>query len=227
MKNNFDQLISRILFYGSVLLLFFAVMTTCHRMREENEMADESLMLIIENQRLNQINIKKDRDLKNFKDSVYESMQVIISNEVAKKLSVEKTLGVDKPRIIVQTRIVTKIDSFFVETKDTIKVSEDLNLPFETKTDYYTISGKVRKNGVLFDSLYFPSKLTWSLGTDKKGFFKPKESVVRVSSNNPYVNIKGMDNFVVKNEKKWYQSGGFWVGAGFLSGILTTSLLLK
>lgn len=222
-----NEQLKRILFYTINLLFLFVVLNTCQRIKENEDMSNHAVVMLSDNQNLLKRVNDKDRELRNFKDSVLQAFQVEVNAEVTKRLGTDKTLGVDKPKVIVQTRLITKIDTLFVETTDTIKVSEELNLPFSKTTDLYSISGKIRKNGIQFDSLAIPSKITWSLGTDKKGLFKRSESVVRVSSDNPLVKIRGMDNYVVKNNPKWYQSNGFWLGAGFLAGITGTIILLK
>jgi hypothetical protein len=48
---------------------------------------------------------------------------------------------------------------------------------------------------------------------------KKKDTVVRLRVDNPNVQVVGMDNIYIKQEKKWHQTTAFKVGVGVLIGI--------
>jgi hypothetical protein len=55
------------------------------------------------------------------------------------------------------------------------------------------------------------------------GFFKPKYLSVNVHSDNPHLQIGGMENFQIKEKKRFYQTRGF----AFAAGALSTFLILR
>ena len=74
------------------------------------------------------------------------------------------------------------------------------------------------------DSLVIPAKFTYAVGdTMRTGFvnrlLKKKDTVVRMRVDNPNVQVVGLENIYIKEEKKWHQTTAFKVGVGVLLGI--------
>jgi len=60
---------------------------------------------------------------------------------------------------------------------------------------------------------------TYAVGdTIRKGLFKRRDKVIRMRIDNPNMQITGMNNIYIKQEKKWYQTTAFKVGVGALIG---------
>jgi hypothetical protein len=73
------------------------------------------------------------------------------------------------------------------------------------------------------DSLVIPAKFTYAVGdTMRTGFvnrlLKKKNTVVRLRVDNPNVQIVGLENIYIKQDKKWHQTTAFKVGIGAIIG---------
>ncbi len=91
---------------------------------------------------------------------------------------------------------------------------------FKLSEKWFNIDGLVRKEGLLIDSLTIPNKTVVNVGYKKAGFLNlGKQAVVSVKNENPYVNVTGLDNVVIRNKKKIYQSPLFAIGVGILVGL--------
>jgi hypothetical protein len=55
------------------------------------------------------------------------------------------------------------------------------------------------------------------------GLFKPNYLAVNVHSDNPYLKVDGLENFQIKEKKRFYQTRGF----AFAAGALTSLLILR
>jgi hypothetical protein len=72
----------------------------------------------------------------------------------------------------------------------------------------------------MIDTLTIPNKTVVNVGYKKAGFLNlGKQAVVSVKNENPYVNVTGLDNVVIRNKKKFYQSPLFAIGVGVLVGL--------
>jgi hypothetical protein len=111
-------------------------------------------------------------------------------------------------------------------------VSSLLKLPFAfnyNTNQWLTLDGKVVKTGIEFNKiavrdsfsiLYYEKKQgLWGLG-------KP-QSVVKITSANPYTTIKDVENVVVRPKKRFYQRPSFWTIVGFIGGAVTVNKLAK
>ena len=126
----------------------------------------------------------------------------------------------------IETRTVIKTqiklgDTVMIQGKPFIQLPK----PFLKKTEWYTIGGMINRLGWLqIDSLVIPAKFTYAVGdTMRTGFvnrlLKKKDTVVRMRVDNPNVEITGMQNIYIKEEKKWHQTTAFKVGVGVLIGV--------
>ena len=123
-------------------------------------------------------------------------------------------------RTIIKTQIKLG-DTVMVQGKPYIQLPK----PFLKQTEWYTIGGMINRLGWLqIDSLVIPAKFTYAVGdTMRTGFvnrlLKKKDTVVRLRVNNPNVQVVGLENIYIKQEKKWHQTTAFKVGIGVLIGI--------
>ena len=131
----------------------------------------------------------------------------------------------------IETRTVIKTQ---IKLGDTVMIDKkpyiQLPKPFLKKTEWYTIGGMINRLGWLqIDSLVIPAKFTYAVGdTMRTGFvnrlLKKKDTVVRLRVDNPNVQITGMQNIYIKEEKKWHQTTAFKLGVGMLIGVAVTSV---
>lgn len=140
------------------------------------------------------------------------------------QLEVKVKNAVEVVRIETRTIIKTQIklgDTVMIQGKPYIQLPK----PFLKKTEWYTIGGMINRLGWLqIDSLVIPAKFTYAVGdTMRTGFinrlFKKKDSVVRLRVDNPNVEITGMSNIYIKQDKKWHQTTAFKLGVGMIIGV--------
>ena len=126
----------------------------------------------------------------------------------------------------IETRTVIKTqiklgDTVMVQGKPYIQLPK----PFLKETEWYTIGGMINRLGWLqIDSLVIPAKFTYAVGdTMRTGFvnriMRKSDTVVRLRVDNPNVQVVGMDNIYIKQEKKWHQTTAFKLGVGVLIGV--------
>jgi len=132
-------------------------------------------------------------------------------------------------RIETRTIIKTQIklgDTVMIQGKPYIQLPK----PFLKTTEWYTIGGMINRLGWLqIDSLVIPAKFTYAVGdTMRTGFvnrlLKKKDTVVRLRVDNPNVQVVGLENIYIKQDKKWHQTTAFKVGVGVLIGVAVTSV---
>jgi hypothetical protein len=173
------------------------------------------------------------------KHTIYEDSVLIVSqrkviahsgSDAAKQaqqiaeLEVKVKNAVEVVKIETRTVIKTQIkvgDTVMVNNYPMIKTGK----PFLKTTEWYTIGGMINRLGWLqIDSLVIPAKFTYAVGdTMRTGFvnrlLKKKDTVVRLRVDNPNVQVVGLENIYIKQEKKWHQTTAFKVGVGVLLGI--------
>jgi hypothetical protein len=142
-------------------------------------------------------------------------------------------LGISKPRIITDVRWETKVESVLVPYEKQIYIrvgdTDAVVLPAKlslSDSDLF-FSGRLLKSGMMIDSLKMDCSLTFGVGDRREKWYKPKETVVRIKTDNKYVQIKGMNNIVVKPKRSWYERPIVTAGAGFLLGGYLTLQALK
>jgi hypothetical protein len=107
-----------------------------------------------------------------------------------------------------------------------------LKLPrtFHKIERWLEIGGRVNRLGFIqIDSLIIPASYTVAIGdTLREGFIskilKRTDPVVRIGVDNPNINLTGMRNVVVRQDKKWYQTTAAKIGFGALLGITAVKL---
>ena len=90
---------------------------------------------------------------------------------------------------------------------------------FSLKDKWYSIDGKVLRDGLLMDSLKISNESSVTIGWKNAGFLGlKKEPMVEIKNTNPYLSVTKMSNVVVKKKKGLLQNPIFWTGLGFLGG---------
>lgn len=159
------------------------------------------------------------------KKIIAEQTQIILSKEDA----IDEGLLMlnDFKKVDAQVKLVTKtiFDSIYVpyEKKDTIYLTNS----FAFADEFFGIYGTSKKDGIIFDSVYFKNDLVLTIGNKSRGFFKKSEPIVEVKYNNPYTTTNSMNNVIIKNDLKWYDRKRTWLGIGMGIGLIGTYLILK
>jgi len=90
---------------------------------------------------------------------------------------------------------------------------------FKLNEKWFNIDGYVQREGLKIDSLTIPNKTIATIGYKKAGFLNlSKEPVVTFKNENPYVNVVGMDNVVIKNKRPFWKNPLFTIGIGVVLG---------
>jgi hypothetical protein len=125
----------------------------------------------------------------------------------------------------IETRTIIKTQ---IKLGDTVMIDKQpyiqLPKPFLKSTEWYTIGGMINRLGWLqIDSLVIPAKFTYAVGdTMRTGFvnriFRKSDQVVRLRVDNPNVQVVGLENIYIKQDKKWHQTTAFKMGVGAIIG---------
>jgi hypothetical protein len=132
-------------------------------------------------------------------------------------------LQLENPVEVVKfkTRTVYKTE---IQLGDTIIIDRHphlrLPLKFYKAEKFWVIGGSLTNKGSLqIDSLIMNADFTYAVGdTIRKGLFKRRDKVIRMRIDNPSMQITGMNNIYITQEKKWYQTTAFKLGVGALIG---------
>jgi hypothetical protein len=150
--------------------------------------------------------IEMDRKMKSLQSQVRQQSQVQI---------VEKPVPFI-PDGFADTTGMVRDEAGNVIRRDSIAVPTR----FKLSEKWFNIDGLVKKDGLLIDTLTIPNKTVVNVGYKKAGFLNlGKQAVVSVKNENPYVNVTGLDNVVIRNKKKFWQSPLFGIGVGILVGL--------
>jgi len=119
----------------------------------------------------------------------------------------------------VDTTGVVKNENGEVIRRDSIAVPSR----FKLNEKWFNIDGLVKKDGLIIDSLSIPNKTIVTIGYKKAGFLNlSKDAVVQVKNENPYVNVTGLDNVVIKKKKKIWENPLVHIGVGVVLGYYIT-----
>jgi len=153
-------------------------------------------------------------------DKIVKDAEKIANLKNLKSQVIYKTKIVYRDSLIPFKEPVTNIvviDSITKDTSNYIKVP----IAVEKIDSFFYISGTVDTNGLKLDSIKIPEFETRVDIGDEKGLFK-KQSVVRLTFNNPYVEVTKLNNIVVddKSAKKQWKAFGIGTGVGFATMLL-------
>ena len=172
--------------------------------------------------------------------------QLIISSKQANDMLAMENSSLKKLASSSSVRTVTKIVKIptdmgmaTIDAKEIPEefrgdsISEDSTITVDTfhaGDEWFSLDGKVYNKRVFIDSLIFRDKITTNIGWRRdKGFknlFKAKRAVVETKSANPHVSITGVQNVVVQDDKKFFQTTAFKVGVGAVGALVLRNQLL-
>ena len=96
-----------------------------------------------------------------------------------------------------------------------------VNTEFKKDDKWYSINGKVKKDGLQLDSLKITNESSVTIGYRKYGFLNLKsEPIVEIKNSNPYIKTIKANNINIKNNPNLFQKKGFWAVIGIVAGIL-------
>jgi len=167
-------------------------------------------------------------------EKIAQQDQIILSQKdaIANNLIVIEDLKKIKSQVTIKT--ITQIDSIFIPIIDTVeRIVFDgqgiafLKLPtkFGIQEEWYSLYSTINDKGMWIDSLSLYNRQIITLGLKSNGFFKSPTPTVMVKNENPYVNVKSLNNVVIKNDTRFYDKKGFWYGLGVGTGILIPALI--
>lgn len=100
--------------------------------------------------------------------------------------------------------------------KDSVAVPQN----FAVSQKWFSIGGEVRKQGLHIDSIVIPNNTEVSVGLKRKNFFSRLSPVIEVKNDNPYIQVKALNNVVIKEKTPILHSKIFWFGVGLVSAVL-------
>jgi hypothetical protein len=96
---------------------------------------------------------------------------------------------------------------------------------FSAEKKWFSINGKIKKDGVLVDSLKLENESSVTIGYKRSGFlWLKKEPIVEVKNTNPYLQVTKMNNVIIKKNKRLLDSPILWLGLGVIGGIFLNKL---
>ena len=121
-----------------------------------------------------------------------------------------------------KVKTVTKIDTVSVSFVDTVPYFGVLKINIDSTL--FKLAAEVDNKSFRLNKLNIPNEYSIVVGEKKikgwTGISKGTEYQINVSNSNPLVRNIDMNHYTVKEEKKWYQTQGFAVGAGIITGII-------
>lgn len=220
----------RITIVGLIVVILFLVWKSCEQNAQLSNFENQMSKFDIGEQKFKQT-INSDSNL------ILEQQQIILTQKQALNNNLIEINRLKK--IQSQVKIVSKvqIDSVFIPFHDTLYIDTHkenketlkglINVPrrFYLSNEYYTFDGTILKKGVMLDSVKFNNDMTLTFGFKSVGLFKKPEPVLDIMYKNPYIQTSSLNNIVIKNQLKWYEKKPFYIGIGFVGGILTSNFV--
>lgn len=118
----------------------------------------------------------------------------------------------------------TRVDSVYVPTTivDTVFIDSGAFPVYHFLKDdeFFYISAKVSPNDALIEKVSFKNDITLSHRWERKNLLSKKTYFVEVNNTNPYVNVQGLQNYTIEEDKRFYERGRFWFVVGLGGGFL-------
>ena len=206
---------SNLVTLGLILMLLLMLIRTCNTLQ-------------LTEQELEQIDSANDEfTIRIAQDSmklISQAQTIVSSDRKYKELKkINKNLEI-KASQAVQYRTKTVVKTEF-QLGETVYIDSfpHLRLPrtFGREGKWLSIGGTINRLGRLqIDSIVIPVSYTIAIGdTLRKGFLSRKrDKVVRIAIDNPYVEVTGMNNIIVRQDKKWWQTDAAKIGLGAVLG---------
>ncbi len=196
-----------------VCVLGFLLFQQCSKNETLKEQQDNTINYLNDSVRFYQNKLGQEVATKNTLAGDNEQLEILLAQ--SNKEFDELTKKYKRVKSAVQIRTITRIDSFFVPFADTINFT--FERPFIKDSDHYRIKGIVSNEGIAFNDISIPMTLSYLIGERKNGLFKPRTISIDAKTDNPFVNIQGLDSYIYKPDvKRW--SVGLYVGYDFING---------
>jgi hypothetical protein len=206
---------SNLITFGLILMLLLLLIRTCNTLQRTE-------------QELEQLDSANDEfTIRIAQDSmklISQAQTIVSSERKYKELEkINNSLEI-KASQAVQYRTKTVVKTEF-QLGETVYIDSfpHLRLPrtFGREGKWLSIGGTINRLGRLqIDSIVIPVSYTVAIGdTLRKGFLlRKRDKVVRIGIDNPYVEVTGMNNIIVRQDKKWWQTDAAKIGLGAVLG---------
>jgi hypothetical protein len=134
----------------------------------------------------------------------------IIAKEMAKKFSVVKS--------VIKLPIETRIDTIQLPYKDSIPCLFDRVGRLQNKD--YTIAYTSTQKGITIDFLSIPDTATIITGIKRKWFLGKQIATIDITHSNKYINNGEAEYYEVVQNKSFFNTTLFKIGAGILLGAI-------
>lgn len=135
-----------------------------------------------------------------------------------------KNIKIKEVTSFTKVLTVTEIDTVMIRFRDTLPCFDFIK-PFTLDSLHYTISGRITKRDLTFESIVIPNTQSITVGTKKNGLLKKNEYIVAIQNTNPYMTTTGLQSYTFKPDVKWHQRGVVKFGLGVVVGGFTYSRL--
>ena len=138
-------------------------------------------------------------------------------------------------RISNMTEIIANFDTTavieYIEVEGEINTEKWLKLPahFSYKSEWIDLGASVQyPEGLILQpgQLVVRSEPVITIGERNRydsrirNFFSQPDKVVLYENKNPHVQVVGMENVIIREQKKFYQRNWFWFTVGVATGII-------
>lgn len=223
---------------SQVLLIVFLVMSIrgCNNRQLQLENNELKLQTYLEESQKFEVLVNEKNEVIASQELVLlskdrEIEKQLLENTSLKKLNTQIKIDFDNRVEDIIADYVGDNNTIYITKRDTIRDSIPIGIkfgtPFNKKDDWYSISGKIERNGVLFDSLSFNNHLTITVGQKKEGVFKPYKTYVEVNSENPYTTFNSLNNVSINDESKIWSKPWFNFLLGAAAGTVVTTIATK
>jgi len=110
---------------------------------------------------------------------------------------------------------------------DTVVIRHDIPLPcdsfvrfFRVDSGYYYLAGKIDKEKITISTLRLKNEQTVITGWKREHWWRKPQLIVSVENSNPLIQVSGLSNFHVRDERRWYDNGWLKFGVGVAAGII-------
>ena len=139
-----------------------------------------------------------------------DSLIKVLRKQGLKDATVIITLQTENRRLKTEAQYKPDavIDTMVVHDGPDLKTYLRVPLPFSFKDQWLVYGGRVKTTGVTMDSLIVYSQPSISLGWST-GFLKKSKPIVVFHDKNPYTVVTDMNNIVIQNPLKFYETPWF------------------
>jgi hypothetical protein len=210
--SNTKSWVLRLLPYAFILILVSLLYKKCEseklQIANVSALNAESKVYKLKNGQLAMSKVTLQYTNKQLKEEVIEKDAVV--KEMASKFSKVKT--------VIKIVTETKIDTILLPYKDSIPYVFNKKGRLENKD--YIIAYNSNQKGISIDFLSVPDTTTIVTGIKRKWFFGKKTETIDITHSNKLINNGKVDHFEVVQNKNFFQTTFFKVGAGIIFGAI-------